>query len=361
MKWALGSLAFCGLAYGMVNYFSASPPVAQAQHCRQMISDAGKAGAAGYAAGEFRNAEKLYDLALTEWKYQNEKIKSLRTYDSVNLLLHLSIAAAEKAAAKTNVKKDSLRQAIKKDLDFLEKSLSAFRGDRLNIPLGKETVAQLSECQLLAHECRSLYERSEYRAAAGKIEAARKLHEAIMRETGRTLEHYFERSVLWQRWIEETIAWSLKHKSSAIIVDKIDHKCYVYRSGKRILVLDVELGKNWMKDKMIRGDKATPEGIYAVIKKLDKGSSKFYKALLINYPNEEDRKRFDKALKAGLIPRNSAIGGLIEIHGDGGRGADWTDGCVAVSNADMDKLFNIASAGMPVAIVGSFAKSYKEK
>ncbi|MDD2279628.1 MAG: L,D-transpeptidase, partial [Bacteroidales bacterium] len=55
----------------------------------------------------------------------------------------------------------------------------------------------------------------------------------------------------------------------------------------------------------------------------------------------------------GIIPRNSRIGGSIAIHGGGGRGIDWTEGCVALENNDMDKLFLLCSVGSPVAIVGS--------
>jgi len=52
------------------------------------------------------------------------------------------------------------------------------------------------------------------------------------------------------------------------------------------------------------------------------------------------------------IPRGASMGGLIEIHGNGGRGKDWTKGCVALRNSDMDDLFRRTSVGTPVTIVG---------
>ena len=44
---------------------------------------------------------------------------------------------------------------------------------------------------------------------------------------------------------------------------------------------------------------------------------------MINYPNEEDLKEFQSKIRSGSLPSNSKIGGLIEIHGEGGRGGNW--------------------------------------
>ena len=59
------------------------------------------------------------------------------------------------------------------------------------------------------------------------------------------------------------------------------------------------------------------------------------------------------AKRDGRLPRGAGIGSLIEIHGDGGRGEDWTSGCVALENHDMDRLFARVSVGTPVTIIGS--------
>jgi len=56
--------------------------------------------------------------------------------------------------------------------------------------------------------------------------------------------------------------------------------------------------------------------------------------------------------RAGQLPRGAALGGLIEIHGEGGRGKDWTKGCVALSNDDIDDLYRKVGVGTPVTIVG---------
>ena len=55
---------------------------------------------------------------------------------------------------------------------------------------------------------------------------------------------------------------------------------------------NAELGKNWVGDKRVKGDNATPEGMYKITKKLDSRKTKYYKALLLDYPNAEDITKF---------------------------------------------------------------------
>ncbi|MDH5610497.1 MAG: L,D-transpeptidase family protein, partial [Cyclobacteriaceae bacterium] len=125
------------------------------------------------------------------------------------------------------------------------------------------------------------------------------------------------------------------------------------RNGKRTGQFEAELGSNWIGDKNYRGDKATPEGSYKVLRKKAHPETKYYKALLINYPNEDDIRRFEKNKKDGTIGKNASIGNLIEIHGDGGKGIDWTDGCIALTNDDMDDVYAACATGTEIIIVGS--------
>jgi murein L,D-transpeptidase YafK len=108
-----------------------------------------------------------------------------------------------------------------------------------------------------------------------------------------------------------------------------------------------------MGDKQQRGDRATPEGRYSITTKKSAGQTTYYRALAINYPNADDLARFKKAVKSGALPPGANPGGLIEIHGSGGKGAHWTEGCVALKNEDMRVLFERVSVGTPVTIVGS--------
>ena len=114
-----------------------------------------------------------------------------------------------------------------------------------------------------------------------------------------------------------------------------------------------EFGPNWMAHKERAGDKATPEGNYHITSKKAGGGTGYHKAMLLDYPNAEDRARFAQLKRQGLISRRTGIGNLIEIHGNGGRGFDWTSGCVGMRDRDIDDLFRVVGAGTRVTIVGS--------
>lgn len=147
---------------------------------------------------------------------------------------------------------------------------------------------------------------------------------------------------------------------------------YVSKSERRLMLIQdqilvrdyhVGLGPSPRGDKYFRGDGRTPEGEYFICAK--NGSSQYYKSLGINYPT---RKHAESALTSGMIsnneycqivhandamkmpPANTALGGLIFIHG-GGCHEDWTLGCVAVKNSAMDELFQVVKVGTPVYIV----------
>jgi len=159
---------------------------------------------------------------------------------------------------------------------------------------------------------------------------------------------------LWRSWVNDTVAQSRRDGEHAIVVDKLKRKLHVYRAGSRIATLDAELGAKGLRQKMHSGDQATPEGRYRVVQMKAGRNTIYYKALLINYPNDADRARHALAKKNGQAPLRSHPGNLIEIHGDGGQGRDWTDGCVALTNRDMDFVFARSRVGTPVTIVGTF-------
>jgi murein L,D-transpeptidase YafK len=190
---------------------------------------------------------------------------------------------------------------------------------------------------------------------AAAAERARRSEEELRRAVGPALaaaERYRsqEQVATWRRWIEE--ARRASRKELVILVLKEKNLLLLLSRGEPVKRYDAEVGANALGVKRSQGDRATPEGRYRVVKKKDLGQSVYHRALLLDYPNAEDRKRFAAAKKRGEIPRASAIGGLIEIHGDGGRGQNWTDGCVALRNPDMDELFARVPLGTRVTIVG---------
>ena len=159
---------------------------------------------------------------------------------------------------------------------------------------------------------------------------------------------------LWRAWAEQTIAESRRTGESVLLIDKLRRRVVLYRAGRVVASYPAELGANGLVRKEHSGDRATPEGRYHIVVAKRAPQTKYNKALLINYPNDEDRMRFALGRRRGTISRGAGIGNLIEIHGDGGEGRDWTDGCVALTNEDMDRLFAHVRVGTPVTIVGTY-------
>lgn len=134
-----------------------------------------------------------------------------------------------------------------------------------------------------------------------------------------------------------------------VLVNKSEKKMYFLSNGRRIKEYDVVFGGNSTGHKQQEGDERTPEGKYILDYK--KSDSSFYKAIHISYPNEEDKKR---AKANGINP-----GGQIMIHGQKyGLGwiswltqqFDWTNGCIAVTNTEMDEMWKLVESGTPIEI-----------
>lgn len=153
-----------------------------------------------------------------------------------------------------------------------------------------------------------------------------------------------------------------KLSSTLIKVFKEKRILELYGDDKIIGRFKIGLGGNPKGDKEKEGDKKTPEGLYYVCVRNDK--SRFYLSLGVSYPNVKDAER---GLESGLLhdgifaqiedaqqkkqmpPWNTPLGGAICIHG-GGNFTDWTDGCVALNNEDMDIIWAYCPIKTPVEI-----------
>jgi len=183
-----------------------------------------------------------------------------------------------------------------------------------------------------------------------------------LRESSREFSSYFDRleqrfadpSLLdkWNRLTDRALALSAADRRGVILVDKYHRKVLLLKNRKVYQQFDADLGWNGLDDKLRQGDGATPEGEYLVKKLKGAGETRYHRALLLNYPNSGDRRDFANLVQSGQLPRNARIGSMIEIHGEGGRGKDWTDGCIALGNGQMEMLYRRAFVGMPVFVVG---------
>jgi len=254
-------------------------------------------------------------------------------------------------AAEKNRKQ--LEQQIDEKMKSASGNLHEFESRYYQLPLPGEIRKKYIRAKLLFTEGESALRRNDKLQAIKKINTSMGIIAQANSDAGKFITEYFSMYSSWQKWVRETIHWSAGMKEYAIVVDKLAHTCTLYKNGNVFKVFGIEMGPNWIGDKVQHGDRATPEGKYHITKKLVKPQTIYHKALLINYPNEEDKKRFSLDKRNGNLPARAQIGSLIEIHGEGGKGIHWTDGCVALLNKDMDILFQFVKVGTPVTIVGS--------
>jgi murein L,D-transpeptidase YafK len=134
-----------------------------------------------------------------------------------------------------------------------------------------------------------------------------------------------------------------------VVIEKAAHTLSLYRNGRLLKTYNVALGPNAKGPKEREGDGRTPEGQYIIDSR--KPDSDFHRALHISYPNAEDRRR---ARKLGVSP-----GGAIMIHGlPNGMGSlgkahrlhDWTQGCIAVTNKEIEEIWRVVPNGTRVDI-----------
>jgi murein L,D-transpeptidase YafK len=134
-----------------------------------------------------------------------------------------------------------------------------------------------------------------------------------------------------------------------VLVEKSNSRLYLMRDGKPFASFRVAFGSEPKGHKQEQGDGRTPEGRYILDYK-NPGSA-YYKSIHISYPNAKDRK---EARKRGVDP-----GGDIMIHGQkNGYGRlsilvqrfNWTNGCIALSDRDMDVVYDAVKPGTPIEI-----------
>jgi len=145
-------------------------------------------------------------------------------------------------------------------------------------------------------------------------------------------------------WVDSTLRESKTNNVNSVIVDKSKYELYLIKNGEVNLRFSIELGFNPYDDKQKEGDGCTPEGMYLIKRKLSGNQTSFYKTLFINYPNGQD-------LREGKTGRLIGCHGCPEIWKDERLGTKWTEGCIALSNKDIDKIFPLLDVGNRWTIV----------
>lgn len=135
-----------------------------------------------------------------------------------------------------------------------------------------------------------------------------------------------------------------------LVVKKSARELLLFAGDEVLRRYEIALGRNPVGHKERRGDNRTPEGKYLLDWR--NPQSRFYRSIHISYPNENDRRR---AAAMGVDP-----GGSIMIHGVPDRyrddqefiiSLDWTEGCIAVTNKDMEEICALVADNTPIEIL----------
>ena len=344
---ALGLLAL-GVAFGSALVPRAPLPLPAVQRARAALQ-AARLAAGGKTSPELARAEasarrlesRWAEEAAVRWRpKKSDEIAGLAAETEAAARLASAAIAEERARAH-----DRLAPELREVGEGLASSELSAAGDR--------------ELRAAAQTARVDFAAATDAAARGDLVAAGSLLASASRaldELDRRLDLREERledpawKRRWQTWVDETIAATVP-EGVAVVVDKARRRGFLVRGGRVEMGFRVELGTRGMFRQLWEGDHAPPEGRYTISAKKDVGASLYHRALLIDYPNAADRRDHAEAVRRGLVPPRRGHGGVIEIHGSRERGQDWTNGCVALSNDDVDRLVPEVEVGTPVTLV----------
>jgi murein L,D-transpeptidase YafK len=168
----------------------------------------------------------------------------------------------------------------------------------------------------------------------------------------------------------QKVAW--EDTPSEIVVDRSEQRLMIKKNGNVLRSFDAAFGSGGRKAKQKRGDRLTPTGVYKISE--IRRSDRFHLFLEINYPNVRDavrglksklisKKQYNAILDAHIYrkrpPQNTPLGGQLGIHGIGNETkdkieihqiADWTQGCIALRNHEVEALLSYIDVGTTVTI-----------
>lgn len=130
---------------------------------------------------------------------------------------------------------------------------------------------------------------------------------------------------------------------TGLVVNKGTRRLYLLNGNKALRTFDIELGPNPVGHKRLEGDGRTPEGAYIIDRR--NPNSQYYLSVGVSYPNPQD---IAYAQAMGASP-----GGDIFIHGtppEKLRAKDWTAGCIAVKNPEIEEIYAMVPDGTPIYI-----------
>lgn len=310
-----------------------------------------RAGAPLYAPKEYR--DYLDALKSSQELLTREKSRFIwfRNYEPATQTFRQVLAKGETVRSLAKGNKTQQQSELTEKIGDVEKRIRRLRSLSESVKDNRLAARRLMKAEVLLDEATALAKTEKHREARARLDQANAEVEWVFKAITPLVKRYADREQIayWRRMLNEGVAQSKKNGGHLIVVSKIDGELTLYRNGVPQRIYQAGLGFNFLSDKLYSGDRATPEGNYRIIKKLP--ASKYFRGLLIDYPNAEDQRRFARAKRDGLLPASARIGGLIEIHGGGKDG--MTYGCIALEDKQILDLYNTVEVGTPVVIVGA--------
>ena len=330
------------------------PPIpTQVDLAVKQDQDLWKVGVPKYAPREYEEYAATLragqDLVTTE----RSKFIWFQDYDTVAKFFGDVIAQGEQLRTAALTARSRESSDISLQILKVAESLRILRGLAEDVRDKKMTTRGLARAEVLLDEARGHARNDDWEKARRTIREASLNLDSAVKSTRQMMSRFADGQQIarWRAQVASSIQRSRTSGGYLIVVNKLDRELTLYKAGLQVKTYPAGMGINYLTDKLYAGDRATPEGEYRVTRKLP--ASKFYKALLINYPNEEDQARFALAKRRGELSKRAQIGGLIEIHGGGTDGL--TNGCVALDDRNMLELYNTIDVGTPVVIVGALS------
>jgi len=328
------------------------PPVPS--ECNALIlqdQELWRTGAPLYAPDQYK--EYADGLKFSQELLAREKSRFIwfRDYEPAQAVSRHVFERGQAVLALAKETKSHRESEVAEKAEELDKRIRRLRGLSENVKDNRLSARRLMKAEVLLDEAVALAKVEKHQEARARLDQALKEVDLVFKTVTPLVRRYGDRQQItyWRQMINEGITQSKRTGGYLIVVSKIDRELTLYRNGAPLQTYQAGLGFNFLSDKLYSGDRATPEGNYRIIKKVP--GSKYFRGLLLDYPNAEDQRRFARAKKEGRLPANARIGGLIEIHGGGKDG--MTYGCIALEDKQILDLYNTVDVGTPVVIVGA--------
>ena len=319
---------------------------------KKAIAEARDSDAGRWAPQELLEAEAALRAATIEHRRQETKFRLFRDYATARAGLRITEAKGLAARDLALRNREEAGKAAEEAIAAADEAVSLANSfaSAMHLEPAKRSLLQRTKIGVVE---------ARYLKAAGELISARERADAvarqavIVRESAVSLASRYtdpERMRVWRAWVEQTVVESARGGGRAIVVSKERHVLTLFDDGRPLSHLRGRDGlQHGPGEAALRG-RCDPGGTPSPRKW--PGAIHPLQGSLLDYPNTEDRVRFDRARRSGSILRWASPGGLIEIHGEG-RGGHWTKAASRSRTRTWDDLSPGSRRALPVTIVGS--------